>query len=448
MNIKKYTYYYFIGIGGIGMSALARYFKLMGKNVLGYDKTPTKLTEKLMEEGMLIHFSDNVENIPSEITKENTVVIYTPAVFKTHTELVYFQENGFGVFKRSEVLGLITKSTTCLAVAGTHGKTTTSSLLGHIIKVADLKSTAFIGGIVENYNSNMIFNGDEISVVEADEFDRSFLRLSPDIACITSTDADHLDIYGKKEELEKSFKEFGNIVSQKLFVQKDIDIPNALKYAVEEEADYFADNIQLEDGFFTFDLTYPKGKINHIKMTLPGRHNIENAVAAIAMSMEIGVTETQVKEALASFKGIKRRFSRHVAQDGKVIIDDYAHHPTELNAIIRATENFYPNQSILGVFQPHLYSRTRDFADDFTKSLAKLENLILIDIYPAREEPLEGVTSEWLADKIEKINGNRPVVVSLENAYNKILAHTTDIILLMGAGNIDTLYEPLKTNFA
>lgn len=217
---------------------------------------------------------------------------------------------------------------------------------------------------------------------------------------------------------------------------------------MEEEADYYADNIQLEDGFFTFDLTYPNGKINHIKMTLPGRHNIENAVAAIAMSMEIGVTEEQVKEALSSFKGIKRRFSRHLAADGKVIIDDYAHHPTELNAIIRATKNFYPNKSILGIFQPHLFSRTRDFADDFAQSLSKLENLILIDIYPAREEPINGVTSDWLADKIEKINGNRPVVVSLENAYNKILAHSTDIILLMGAGNIDTLYEPLKTNFA
>ena len=447
MNIKDYTYYYFIGIGGIGMSSLARYFKLLGKTVLGYDKTETTLTKTLVDEDMIIHYEDNISYIPENVNPQNTVVIYTPAVFSSHSELLYFKENGYTIHKRSAVLGLITRTTICLAVAGTHGKTTTSSILGHILKVAQLPSTAFVGGIVENYNSNMIFGGDEISVVEADEFDRSFLQLSPDFACITSMDADHLDIYGKKEELENSFRDFGEIVSQQLFVKKGIDIPNALTYAVEENADYFADNIELRDGYFTFDLTYPSGKITDIKMTLPGRHNIENAVAAIAMSMEMGITQKNIKEALASFKGIKRRFSRHISSKGKIIIDDYAHHPTELNAIIQATQNFYPNKSILGIFQPHLFSRTRDFADDFAKSLAALENLILIEIYPAREAPIDGINSSWLADKIEAIRGHRPQVVSLQLALQEIEKYTTEIILLMGAGNIDILYEPLKKQF-
>lgn len=445
MNVKDYTYYYFIGIGGIGMSALARYFKLLDKNVLGYDKTKTKLTQRLEDEGITIHFEDNVASIPAELNPENTLVIYTPAVYKTHTELNYFKENNFKIYKRSEVLGLLTQASTCLAVAGTHGKTTTSSLLGHILKVADVASTAFVGGIVENYDANMIFNGDEYAVVEADEFDRSFLKLSPDIACITSTDADHLDIYGKKEELVKSFEAFAQIVSQQLFVQKDIQIPNALTYAVEEEADFSADNIQLEDGYFTFDLTHPKGKIEKLKMTLPGRHNIENAVAAVAMAMEIGVSEEKIHQALATFKGIKRRFSRHVSTDGKIIIDDYAHHPTELNAIIRATKNFYPNKTILGVFQPHLFSRTRDFENEFAQSLSALDKLILLDIYPAREEPIPGVTSNALADKIQKVIAIKPEVVALDEALDEIKKHHSDIILLMGAGNIDTLYEPLKT---
>lgn len=447
MNIKNYKYYYFIGIGGIGMSALARYFHQMDKTVLGYDKTATALTQKLEQEGLDIHFEDNISLIPESLTPENTVVIYTPAVPSSHKELIYFRDAGFNVYKRSEVLGLITKATTCLAVAGTHGKTTTSSLLGHILKVAHKPSTAFIGGIVENYDSNVVLGGNEISVVEADEFDRSFLRLSPDYACITSTDADHLDIYGEHAELEKSFQEFASIVSNKVFAKKGLNIPNALTYAVEEVADYYSDNIQLKKDCFTFDLTYPNGKITNIQMNLPGRHNIENATASIAIALEIGVSEDEIKEALASFKGIKRRFSRYTSTKGKVIIDDYAHHPTELNAIIKATQDFYPNKSIVGVFQPHLFTRTRDFIDDFAQSLAQLDNLILLDIYPAREEPIEHVTSNWLADKIEDVNGVNPKVVSLENALDEVLKYSTDIILLMGAGNIDTLYEPLKKHY-
>lgn len=447
MKIKEFTYYYFIGIGGIGMSALARYFVKLEKTVLGYDKTKTKLTEKLISEGMNIHFEDNISEIPNSLNPSNTLIVYTPAISPNHSEFDYFKENKFKIVKRSEVLGEITKSTTCLAVAGTHGKTTTSSILGHILKVANLASTALVGGIVENYNSNLIFGGDKISVVEADEFDRSFLKLNPDFACITSTDADHLDIYGHKEELEKAFEEFGKLVTQKLFVRKGIQIENAWSYAVEEIADYYADNIQLKEDYFTFDFTFPQGKFKVIQMNLPGRHNIENAVAAIAMSLEMGVSESDIRKALQSFQGIQRRFSRFIS-DKKIIIDDYAHHPTELNAIIRATKNFYPNKSILGVFQPHLFSRTRDFGEEFAQSLAELENLILIEIYPARELPIDEINSDWLADKIEKLNSKRPEVVRLENAEIEIQKHSTDIILLMGAGNIDTLYEPLKQKFS
>lgn len=444
MNINQFTYYYFIGIGGIGMSAIARYFHQMDKTVLGYDKTQTTLTNSLEKESIKIHFDDNINNIPSELTTENTVVIYTPAIPKNHLELNYFIDKGFNVIKRSEALGLITKETTCLAVAGTHGKTTTSSLLGHILKVAEIPSTAFLGGIVENYNSNIILGGNEISVVEADEFDRSFLKLSPDFACITSMDTDHLDIYGTKNEIEKSFLEFASIVSKKVFAKAGLNIPNALTYDVEKEADYYADNIQLQEDYFTFDLTYPNGKITEIPMYLPGRHNIENAVGAIALALEMGVSQSEIKIALNSFKGIKRRFTRFQTKSGKIIIDDYAHHPTELNAIIKATKNFYPNKSVTAVFQPHLFSRTRDFIDDFAKSLSVLDNLILIDIYPAREEPIEGITSNLLADKIKAINGKKPIVTPLKDALKEINEFNNDIVLLMGAGNIDTLFEPLK----
>ncbi|MGI9526269.1 MAG: UDP-N-acetylmuramate--L-alanine ligase [Weeksellaceae bacterium] len=444
MNINQYTYYYFIGVGGIGMSALARYFNQMGKSVMGYDKISTSLTSLLEEEGIDIHYEDNIDKISTTINKDNTLIIYTPAIPKKHQELNHFINKGFQVIKRSDALGAITRETTCMAVAGTHGKTTTSSLLGHILKVAKLPSTAFLGGIVENYNSNIILGGNEISVVEADEFDRSFLKLDPEYVCITSMDADHLDIYGDASNIEKSFLEFASMAKKKLFAKAGLNIPNALTYHVEEKADYYADNIQLKEAYFTFDLHHPLGVIHEIPMHLPGRHNIENAVAAIAMAMELGVKENQIKEALDTFKGIKRRFSRFQTASGKIIIDDYAHHPTELNAIIRATQNFYPNKSITAVFQPHLYSRTRDFADDFAKSLAVLEDLILLEIYPAREEPIQGINADFLADKIEDIHGVRPLVKNLNNVLDEIEKHSSDIILLMGAGNIDTLYEPLK----
>uniref|UniRef100_UPI0039A6A03B UDP-N-acetylmuramate--L-alanine ligase n=1 Tax=Ornithobacterium rhinotracheale TaxID=28251 RepID=UPI0039A6A03B len=439
MNIKNFTYYYFIGIGGIGMSALARYFNLAGKKVLGYDKTPTELTHTLEKEGIKISYEDNLSEDFEPLTAENCLVILTPAIKKLKI-LDFFEQNNFNILKRSKVLGLLTQQTNCLAIAGTHGKTTTSCLLGHLMHIAGKPCTAFLGGIAENYQSNIILGGTEITVVEADEFDRSFLELSPNYAAITSMDADHLDIYGKKEELEKSFLEFAALVENKVFAKKGLDIPNSLSYGVETEADYTAQNIRIEGENYLFDLQTPKQTINNLVMPLPGRHNIENAVAAIAIALENGVSAEDIRKGLASFKGVKRRFTRHTYPSGKVIIDDYAHHPTELRAIISATQNFYPDKKILGVFQPHLFSRTRDFGDDFAHALNMLNDLILLDIYPAREEPIEGISAEWLAAKMEK----KPEISSLSNAIETIKNHNFDVLLLMGAGDIANLYEPLK----
>ena len=335
MNILDKTYYYFIGAGGIGMSALERFFKSIGKNVAGYDKTQTELTAELIAEGIDIHFEDNIDLIPSEINKDNTLVIYTPAVPKDLTLLNYFLVNDFKVMKRSEVLGEITKHTYNIGVAGTHGKTTTSSILGHILKVADLECTAFLGGIAENYDSNIISNGSKYTVAEADEFDRSFLRLSPKLAIITSDDADHLDIYGERDEVKKSFQEFGNIVEEKLFVHKGLPFDNALTYGVDLDADYNAYNVRIIDGHYVFDVKTPNGILTDIGILLPGHHNMENAVAALAVADYMGGSHENIKEALSTFIGVKRRFNRFEI-NGKIFIDDYAHHPTELNAAIRS----------------------------------------------------------------------------------------------------------------
>ncbi len=440
MGILDKKYYYFIGAGGIGMSALERYFNSLGKTVLGYDKTETELTSELINEGINIHFEDNVELIPSDINPENTLVIYTPAIPKQHTELNYFFDHNFEVLKRSEVLGAITKHTYAIGVAGTHGKTTTSSILGHILKVANFDSTAFLGGIVENYNSNIILNGSKYTVAEADEFDRSFLRLSPKVAIITSDDADHLDIYGERDEVKKSFQEFASIVEEQLFVRKGLQFEGAKTYGVNEGADYDAINVRIQDGFYHFDVKTPKGLIKDIKIQLPGRHNMENAVAALAVADYLGVSDEKIHEALASFIGVKRRFNRFEA-NGKIYVDDYAHHPTELNAVIRSLQELYPGKKILGVFQPHLFTRTRDFAEEFAQSLSQLDELILLDIYPARELPIEGITSNWLA---EMVNLEEKSVSSLEESINRIKKKDFDILLTVGAGNIDTIVKPLK----
>ena len=440
MNILDKTYYYFIGAGGIGMSALERFFKSIGKNVAGYDKTQTELTAELIAEGIDIHFEDNIDLIPSEINKDNTLVIYTPAVPKDLTLLNYFLVNDFKVMKRSEVLGEITKHTYNIGVAGTHGKTTTSSILGHILKVADLECTAFLGGIAENYDSNIISNGSKYTVAEADEFDRSFLRLSPKLAIITSDDADHLDIYGERDEVKKSFQEFGNIVEEKLFVHKGLPFDNALTYGVDLDADYNAYNVRIIDGHYVFDVKTPNGILTDIGILLPGHHNMENAVAALAVAEYMGVSHEKIKEALSTFIGVKRRFNRFEI-NGKIYIDDYAHHPTELNAAIRSVRELYPGKKVLGVFQPHLFTRTRDFVDEFAQSLSQLDSLILLDIYPARELPIEGVTSNWL---LEKVDLNEKIVSSLEDCMENIKKQDFDVLLTVGAGNIDTIVKPIK----
>ncbi|MBQ0147572.1 MAG: UDP-N-acetylmuramate--L-alanine ligase [Flavobacteriaceae bacterium] len=440
MGILDKKYYYFIGAGGIGMSALERYFNSMGKSVLGYDKTPTELTNQLIKEGIDIHFNDDVKSIPTDINQENTLVIYTPAIPKNHQELNYFFDQNFDVLKRSEVLGEITKNTYGIGVAGTHGKTTTSSILGHILKVADLESTAFLGGIAENYQSNMILNGSKYTVAEADEFDRSFLKLSPKVAIITSDDADHLDIYGEREEVKKSFQEFASIVEEKLFVRKGLSFYNANTYGVNEDADYNAINVRIQDGYYIFDVETPNGMLVDIKFQLPGRHNMENAVAAIAVADYLGVSSEKIHEALATFIGVKRRFNRFEAE-GKIYIDDYAHHPTELDAVIKSLRELYPNKKILGVFQPHLFTRTRDFAEEFGQSLSALDELILLDIYPARELPIEGITSKWLS---EFVNLTEKSVYSLEKSLEAIKSKEFDILLTVGAGNIDTIVKPIK----
>ena len=441
MNLERIHNVYFVGIGGIGMSAIANYFKSNGKNVAGYDRVPTKITDSLQQMGIDVHFEDSVALIPAEFkNNQDTVVVYTPAIQKNNLELNYLWEQHFTVLKRAEILGAITKNTFCLAVAGTHGKTTTSTMLGHILKEAGLNATSFLGGISENYKSNLILGGSEISVVEADEFDRSFLKLSPNVACITSMDADHLDIYGEKTELEKSFKDFADKVSETLIVRKGLPL-KGITFGIEEGADYDAKNLKIEKGAYIFDVQTPSENIENIKINLPGKHNVLNAVAALAMANIMGVSLQAIAEALLTFKGIERRFSYKIKKENLVLIDDYAHHPTEINAVVDAVREMYPTKKIAGIFQPHLYSRTRDFIDDFAASLSCFDELILLDIYPARELPIEGVTSSWL---LNKITVEDKQISSKEKLVENVLKLDSQVIVMIGAGDIGELVEVIK----
>ena len=442
MNLNQIRNVYFIGIGGIGMSNLARYFKNLGKQVCGYDKTPSVLTNELIESGISIHFEDAIDLIPKAFFIENTPVILTPAVPVTHSEWNDLLERGFEIKKIAAVLVLITKDTFCFAVAGTHGKTTTSGILGHILHESRADVTAFIGGIVENYNSNLIGSGTTITVVEADEFDRSFLHLHPNIACITSMDADHLDIYGTSKAIEESFIEFASKITDKtkLFITRELPIEGVV-CAVDEDAVYKAFNVRVGDGSYIFDVQTPKEVIKDLHFGLPGRHNLMNALMAIAMANLFGTPTEAIAKALASFKGIKRRFSYQIKTESKVYIDDYAHHPTEINAVNQAVRELYPGQKVLAIFQPHLFSRTRDFADDFAKSLSVFDEVILLDIYPAREQPMEGVNSQWLMDKMTNVN--RKLVVK-NDLIPSILASDATIIVTIGAGDIGELVPLIK----
>ncbi len=442
MNLNQIHNVFFIGIGGIGMSALARYFKTIGKNVSGYDKTPSMLTDELIASGIDIHFEDRIDLIPAEYYVENTLVIITPAVPVTHSQWNYFLERDYEVKKRAEVLGIITKDTFCFAVAGTHGKTTTSSILGHILFESGADVTAFVGGIVENYNSNLIGTGKMVTVVEADEFDRSFLHLHPNIACVNSMDADHLDIYGTSEEIEASFVAFANKVEDKsqLFITNELPI-EGVTCAVNEEAVYKAFNVRVGNGSYVFDVQTPTETIRDIAFGLPGRHNLMNALMALAMAKTFGTSSEAIAKALASFKGIRRRFSYQIKTPNLVYIDDYAHHPTEINAVHQAVRELYPNQKVLAVFQPHLFSRTKDFADDFAKSLSNFDEAVLLDIYPARELPMEGITSQWL---MNKMTSEDKKLVSKEDLIPTILATDATIIVTIGAGDLGEMVPSIK----
>lgn len=444
-NIKKA---YFVGVGGIGMSAIARYFNSLGIEVFGYDKTLTELTEKLENEGIKIHYEDDVSQIPKGID----LVIYTPAISKSHQELTYFFENGFPVLKRAAVLGIISKAKKVIGIAGTHGKTTTSTITTHLLKEGNVDISAFLGGIALNFESNFVEGESDYVVAEADEFDRSFLHLYPNIAAIMSMDADHLDIYGNIEAMHESFHQYVNQVQEGGFVfykaglplnpivQKDVKVQT---FGV-EEGDFRAENLRVEDGSFVFDLKSPIENIDNLKVMLPGNHNIENATVAIAIAQSLDVSAEAIRKSLLSFKGIKRRFEFIIRENDKVLINDYAHHPTELNATISATRALYPNKKITGVFQPHLFSRTKDFVDGFAESLNKLDEIILLDIYPARELPIKNVTSQIILDKID--NSNKKIL-SKQELLEFLPNRNSEVILVLGAGDIDKLVEVMKCSW-
>ncbi|WP_394750800.1 UDP-N-acetylmuramate--L-alanine ligase [Spongiimicrobium salis] len=443
MNLKDIHSVYFIGIGGIGMSALARYFKFIGKEVAGYDKVRTPLTTELERLEIVIHYEDNPKVISGAfLNPKSTLIIYTPAVPRNHAELQYFIGRDFEVKKRSEVLGIITKDTFCFAVAGTHGKTTTSCILAHLLKESGTPITAFLGGISEDFNSNFLLEGTDYSVVEADEFDRSFLRLFPNVACITSMDADHLDIYGDSKTLTQSFKDFAAKLSDKehLFVRNGLPLEGTT-YGIEDGADYCIKNLKIINGSYHFDITTPETTIEQLTFHKPGRHNLLNGLVAFAMAMKIGSPPDRLAEALKSFKGVQRRFSYQIKNNGFVFIDDYAHHPTEINAVFEAVEEMHPNKKVLAVFQPHLFSRTRDFADDFATALSKFGNLLLLDIYPAREEPIAGISSAWLLEKVE--NSNKKIIEK-SNLLEEIRNQKPEVLVTMGAGDIGLEISKIK----
>ena len=443
MNLKSIHNIYFIGIGGVGMSALAKYFVAVGKTVGGYDKKPSIATDSLIDLGVSIQFEASPIKMDKLFTDPlKTLVVFTPAVSQTNPLLSYFKSNSFQVLKRSEVLGIVTKNTRCLAVAGTHGKTTTTSILAHLLYQNNEQMTAFIGGVSENYQSNFIQRGTEISVVEADEFDRSFLTLSPDFACITSMDADHLDVYGSAEDMAATFKEFVQKIkpSGKLFIKKGLPF-DGITYGVNEPADYSALKVRILKGAYCFDIQTPSELIENVHFSLPGVHNLSNALAAMAMALEFGCSASGLVKALESYKGVQRRFTYQIKTEDFVFIDDYAHHPTEINAVHQAVREMYPAKKVAVVFQPHLFSRTRDFIDEFAASLSQFDATFLLDIYPARELPIVGVDSEWLLGKIKS-----PIkkLISKSEIVGEIKDLGYPVFITIGAGDIGVEVSELK----
>ena len=445
MKLDAVNQVYFVGIGGIGMSALARYFAKRGCLVCGYDRTRTTLCAELEQEGIRISYVDEAASLPERFQEpgSQTLIVYTPAIPASSALLTYFKEKGFILKKRSEVLGIISAGQFCIAVAGTHGKTTTSSMIAHILKETGFDCTAFLGGIATNYNSNFLLGENDVVVVEADEYDRSFLTLHSDIAVITSMDADHLDIYGDSSHLEDSFRLFAGQLKPEgtLILKSGLSIEGGLTYGLNSRAAINGLDIRIEDGYFMFDFVAGEVSIMDIRMLLPGRHNVENAVAAIAAALRLGIDPEAIKQALGNFKGVKRRFEYVVRSADHVYIDDYAHHPEELRACFEAVRALYPQKKLTVIFQPHLFSRTRDFADDFAAVLSTADDLLLLNIYPARELPIEGVNAQMLLDKT---TAAAQEICAKEAVAARIAEKQPELLLTVGAGDIDTLILPLK----
>lgn len=451
MNMDEIKAVYFVGAGGIGMSALIRYFLFNNKKVGGYDRVRTDLTESLKLEGALIHYEDDVNSIP-DIFKDptHTLIVYTPAIPDNHSELTFFRNNNFEIMKRAQLLGLITRHNRSLCVAGTHGKTTTSSMLAHILKQSHLDCNAFLGGILKNYDSNlMLSSNSDLAVIEADEFDRSFNWLSPYMAVITAVDPDHLDIYGTEAAYRESFAKFVSLINPQgcLVIRKGIQLDTSgfkgkiYTYSAAEGGDFHAENIRIGNGDIIFDFVGPDVRIEDVYLGVPVKINIENGVAAMALAWLNGVEVKEVKAAMATFRGARRRFDFHLKTDKVVLIDDYAHHPAEIKASILSVRELYPDRKITGIFQPHLYTRTRDFAADFATSLSLLDELILLDIYPAREEPIPGVSSEIIFSKVAIENKH---LLKMSELIDFMSSKSYDIVLMLGAGNIERLIDPVK----
>lgn len=446
----SYSNIYFIGIGGIGMSAIARYYKFKGFKVGGYDRTPSDLTKELEAEGIEVHYEDRPDLIPED--KEHTLVVYTPAIPSDLQELVTVRERGYRLMKRAQVLGELTRmdGQRCLAVSGTHGKTTTSTLLAHIFTSCGEGCSAFLGGISKNYNSNLLMSHSPAVVVEADEFDRSFHQLTPEISVITAMDADHLDIYGDLQHVQESFRKFASLTTGTVIAKIGLPISgndtkaHLLSYSYDEtSADFHAGNIRVDEcGYFNFDLFHPGGVVRDCRVGVPGWVNVENAVAASAIALCYGIETEAIKAALATFQGVKRRFDIHVNRPGLAYIDDYAHHPNEINTAISSMRDIFPSRKLTAIFQPHLYTRTRDFADEFARALSQVDKLILLDIYPAREEPIPGVSSEII---FEKVTAPQKVLLKKEELMDYLAKEEIDTLITFGAGNIDR-YIPLITS--
>jgi UDP-N-acetylmuramate--alanine ligase len=445
MELRNIQRVYLIGIGGIGMSGLARYFNHIGCIVCGYDKTPTDLTDSLRNEGIQVTFDDNKECIPKSFrdVDPNTLIIFTPAIPRDSDILNFFKHKGFELYKRSQVLGIISKGMYTIAVAGTHGKTTTSTMVAYILKDCGVDCSAFLGGISSNYQTNVLFGHSNIAVVEADEYDRSFLTLNPDIAIITSMDADHLDIYGDHAHLTESFRQFASQLKLggTLIHRKGLPLDRGFTYSIDGDADATAKNIRVENGDFYFDFVHGSIVIPDIKMGIAGLHNIENSVAAIEVGLRLGIEGDAIKNALATFKGVKRRFEYIVKEKEHIYIDDYAHHPEELRATISSIKRLYPGKKLTTIFQPHLYTRTRDFADGFAEVLDMSDELIMLDIYPARELPIEGVDSDMILNRMQLANKG---IYGKEETVDKVKAEKPELLLTVGAGDIDQLVQPLK----